>query len=167
MGGAAETERVIVGVVTPTLNAERYLERTLESIWGQRDDRIDVRHVIVDGHSTDRTVEIAGAYASQVVVAKDGGMYEAVNRGMSMVEGEIIGYINADDEIGPGALRIVADALAAHPDAQWVCGRLEYIDGDDRVLGAWTPVPMSLRAYAGIGWVLRPATDRLGAPFLL
>ncbi len=156
MGGAAETERVTIGVVTPTLNAERYLERTLESIWGQRDDRIDVRHVIVDGHSTDRTVEIAGAYASQVVVAKDGGMYEAVNRGMSMVEGEIIGYINADDEIGPGALRIVADALAARPEAQWVCGRLEYIDGDDRVLGAWTPVPMSLRAYAGIGWSCVP-----------
>jgi hypothetical protein len=37
-----------------------------------------------------------------------------------------------------------------------VCGRLEYIDGDDRVLGAWTPVPMSLRAYAGIGWSCVP-----------
>jgi glycosyltransferase involved in cell wall biosynthesis len=145
-----------VGVVSPTLNAERYLERTLRSIWSQQDDAIRVRHVIVDGHSTDGTVEIAGRYPSEVVVARDGGMYEAVNRGMAMVEGDIIGYINADDEIAPGALRVVADALATHPEAQWVCGRLEYIDGDDRVLGAWTPVPMSLRSYAGIGWSCVP-----------
>jgi len=147
---------VTVGVVTPTLNAERYLERTLESIWGQQEDGLRVRHMIVDGFSTDGTVEIAKRFPSEVVVAKDGGMYEAVNRGMASVEGDIIGYINADDEIAPGALRVVADALASHPEAQWVCGRLEYIDGEDRVLGAWPPVPMTLRSYAGIGWSCVP-----------
>ena len=154
--GSAAPGVVRVGVVTPTLNAERYLQRTMESIWSQVDARLNVRHVIVDGHSTDRTVEIAQRYPSEVVVAKDGGMYEAVNRGMAMVEGDVIGYINADDEIGSGALRTVVDALTRHPDAQWVCGRLEYIDGDERVLGAWTPVPMTLRAYAGIGWSCVP-----------
>ena len=148
--------RVKVGVVTPTLNAERYLERTLDSIWSQQGPGIEVEHVIVDGHSTDRTVEIAEGYPSRVIVAKDGGMYEAVNRGLAAVGGEIVGYINADDEIAPGALGRVADALARHPAAQWVCGRLEYIDGEDRVLGAWTPVRMSLRAYAGIGWSCVP-----------
>ncbi len=147
---------VTVGVVTPTLNAERYLERTLQSIWSQQGESLQVRHVIVDGFSTDGTVEIAKRFPSEVVVAKDGGMYEAVNRGLAAVEGDIIGYINADDEIAPGALRTVADALASHPEAQWVCGRLEYIDGEDRVLGAWTPVPMTLRSYAGIGWSCVP-----------
>lgn len=148
--------RVKVGVVTPTLNAERYLERTLESIWSQQGPTVEVEHVVVDGHSTDRTVEIAERYPSRVIVAKDGGMYEAVNRGMAAVDGAIVGYINADDEIAPGALARVAEALAADPSSQWVCGRLEYIDGDDRVLGAWTPVRMSLRAYAGIGWSCVP-----------
>ena len=93
---------VTVGVVTPTLNAERYLERTLQSIWSQQGEGLQVRHVIVDGFSTDGTVEIAKRFPSEVVVAKDGGMYEAVNRGMAAVEGDIIGYINADDEIAPG-----------------------------------------------------------------
>jgi glycosyltransferase involved in cell wall biosynthesis len=148
--------RVKVGVVTPTLNAERYLRRTLESIWSQQDDGIEIDHLIVDGHSTDRTIEIASEFPSRVVVARDGGMYEAVNRGMDGVEGDIIGYINADDEIGPHALAVVARAFASNPSAQWVCGRMEYIDGDDRVLGAWTPVRMSLRAYAGIGWSCVP-----------
>jgi len=148
--------RVKVGVVTPTLNAERYLERTLESIWSQREAGVEIEHVIVDGHSTDRTVEIAERYPSQVIVAKDGGMYEAVNRGMAAVDGDIIGYINADDEIAPGALGRVAAALARDPAAGWVCGRLEYIDGEDHVLGAWTPVRMTLRAYAGIGWSCVP-----------
>jgi len=154
--GPAGAARVKVGVVTPTLNAERYLARTLESIWAQQGPGVEVEHVIVDGHSTDRTVEIAERYPSRVIVAKDGGMYEAVNRGMAAVDGDIIGYINADDEIAPGALGRVADALAREPAAQWVCGRLEYIDGEDRVLGAWTPVRMSLRSYAGIGWSCIP-----------
>jgi glycosyltransferase involved in cell wall biosynthesis len=147
---------VTVGVVTPTLNAERYLERTLQSIWSQEYDELRVRHVIVDGFSTDGTVEIAKRFPSEVVATDDQGMYDAVNRGLSMVHGDIVGYVNADDEIAPGALRVVADALASHPDAQWVCGRLEYIDGEDRVLGAWTPVPMTLRSYAGIGWSCVP-----------
>ena len=155
-GDRISASPVTVGVVTPTLNAERYLERTLRSIWSQQGEGLQVRHVIVDGFSTDGTVEIAKRFPSEVVVAKDGGMYEAVNRGMAAVEGDIVGYINADDEIAPGALRTVADALASHPEAQWVCGRLEYIDGEDRVLGAWTPVPMTLRSYAGIGWSCVP-----------
>ncbi|HXY70957.1 MAG TPA: glycosyltransferase family 2 protein [Actinomycetota bacterium] len=148
--------RVKVGVVTPTLNAERFLERTLESIWAQESPAVEVEHVIVDGRSTDRTVEIAERYPSRVIVAEDGGMYEAVNRGMAAVEGEIVGYINADDEIARGALGRVAAALEREPAAQWVCGRLEYIDGDDTVLGAWTPVRMSMRSYAGIGWSCIP-----------
>jgi glycosyltransferase involved in cell wall biosynthesis len=154
--GPSSATRVKVGVVTPTLNAERYLERTLESIWAQQSEGVEIEHVVVDGRSTDRTVAIAERYPSRVIVAKDGGMYEAVNRGLAAVDGAIVGYINADDEIAPGALGRVSDALAADPAAQWVCGRLEYIDGDDGVLGAWTPVRMSLRSYAGIGWSCIP-----------
>jgi len=153
---AAPAPRVTVGVVTPTLNAERYLARTLESIWAQRADGIRIDHLIVDGGSTDGTVEIAQRFPSRVLVTRDGGMYEAVNRGMAGVDGQIVGYINADDEIAPGALARVAEALGRAPSAQWVCGRLEYIDGEDRVLGAWTPVRMSLRSYAGIGWSCIP-----------
>jgi glycosyltransferase involved in cell wall biosynthesis len=145
------------GVVTPTLNAERYLEHTLDSIWSQVSDRVEVDHMIVDGGSTDSTLEIAGRYPSRAVVATDDrGMYDAINRGMGEVGGEIVGYINADDEIAPAAFDAVAEALQRRPDQEWVCGRMEYIDGEGTVLGAWTPVRPGLEGYIGIGWSCIP-----------
>jgi glycosyltransferase involved in cell wall biosynthesis len=153
---AAHTPRSVVstfGVVTPTLNAERYFEQTLDSIWSQVSDRVKVDHVIVDGGSTDGTLDIAARYPSRAVVSTDDrGMYDAVNRGMSQVRGDIVGYINADDEIAPGAFGAVAELLRGHPRAQWVCGRVEYIDGEGGVLGAMSPVLPTLEAYIGIGW---------------
>jgi glycosyltransferase involved in cell wall biosynthesis len=154
-GRASSTVRV--GVVTPTLNAEQFLEKTLTSIYSQVSDTLEVDHVIVDGGSTDATLEIASNYPSRAVVSTDDqGMYDAVNRGMGMVTGDIVGYINADDEIAPGALALVAKALREQPDAGWVCGRVEYIDADDKTLGMMTPVHLSLRSYLGLGWSCIP-----------
>lgn len=143
--------RTTVGVVTPSLNAEAYLASTLRSIWSQTGVEID--HVIVDGGSTDRTLEIAAGFPSRVVVSRDDdGMYDAINKGMAQVAGDIVGYINADDEIAPGALALVADTFRRRPEAQWLYGTLEYIDGDGEVIGRLAPVAPSLRAYLGIGW---------------
>ena len=80
-----------LGIVTPTLNAERYLERCLDSIWSHPVPGVEIDHLVVDGASTDRTTEVAAAYPCRVVVAPDGGMYEAVNRGFSLVGGDVIG----------------------------------------------------------------------------
>jgi glycosyltransferase involved in cell wall biosynthesis len=153
---AAETLRsgiATFGVVTPTLNAERYFKQTLDSIWSQVSDRVKVDHVIVDGGSTDGTLDIAARYPSRAVVSTDDrGMYDAVNRGMSQVRGDIVGYINADDEIAPGAFRAIAEAFRRDHRIPWVCGRVEYIDGGGAVLGAMSPVLPTLEAYIGIGW---------------
>jgi glycosyltransferase involved in cell wall biosynthesis len=141
------------GVVTPTLNGERFFERTLESIWSQQSDRVLIDHVIVDGGSTDRTLEIAARYPSRVLRPEDDrGMYDAVNKGLAVVGGDVVGYINADDEIAPGAMEVVSEAFRTNPDAGWVCGKVEYVGPDDEVLGAMQPVRPSLRAYLGIGW---------------
>jgi glycosyltransferase involved in cell wall biosynthesis len=145
------------GIVTPTLNAERFLEQTLRSVWTQRGPAVEIDHVIVDGGSTDRTLEIAEGFPSRVLVSPDDrGMYDAVNRGLELVEGEVLGYINADDEIAPGALALVAAALERHPGVGWVCGRVEYIDAEGRVLGRMKPVGLSLRSYLGLGWSCIP-----------
>jgi glycosyltransferase involved in cell wall biosynthesis len=156
--GAPERLRTrTFGVVTPTLNAERFVDLTLRSVWRQQGDGIEVDHVIVDGGSHDGTLEIASRYPSRAVVAKDDqGMYDAINRGMNLVRGDIVGYINADDEIAPGAFQTVAAAFDGHPDVQWICGRVEYIDGTGKVLGAMTPVRPALNSYVGIGWSCIP-----------
>lgn len=154
----SEANRVAhIGVVTPTLNAERFLEDTLRSIWSQHGDAIHIDHVVVDGGSTDATLEIAARYRSRVVVSKDDrGMYDAVNRGMALVEGDIVGYINADDEIAPGAFHLIAEGFSSHPGAGWLCGRVEYSDATGGVLGRMQPVRLSLRSYAGLGWSCIP-----------
>jgi glycosyltransferase involved in cell wall biosynthesis len=145
------------GIVTPALNGERFIEQTLRSMWGQHDDEVEIHHVIVDGGSTDRTVEIASRYPSRVVVSTDDqGMYDAVNRGMSLVDGDIVGYINADDEIAPGALRVVQRTFATHAQVDWLCGRVEYIDDSGSVLGRMQPVPLTLTSFVGIGWSCIP-----------
>jgi glycosyltransferase involved in cell wall biosynthesis len=148
------TEAVVRwGVVTPTLNGERFLERTLESIWSQQSDRVKIDHVIVDGGSTDGTLAIASRYPSRVLRSEDDrGMYDAVNKGLAVVEGDIVGYINADDEIAPGAVEIVSKAFMSSSDLGWVCGKVAYIGPDDEVLGRMQPVSLSLRSYLGIGW---------------
>lgn len=146
-----------IGVVTPTLNAERYLDQTLRSIWSQASDEIVIDHVIVDGGSTDRTLEIASGYPSRTIVATDDqGMYDAVNRGMDLVEGDVVGYINGDDEIAPGGFRLISEAFREHPGSGWLCGRVEYIDGEGGVLGRMQPVRLSLRSYLALGWSCIP-----------
>jgi glycosyltransferase involved in cell wall biosynthesis len=158
LGGSRDEGSVVtVGVVTPTLNAERFLEATLRSIWSQKSTSLDIDHVIVDGGSSDRTIEIASQFPSRVVVSTDDqGMYDAVNRGMAMVNGDIVGYINADDEIAPGALALVSETFRCNPAVGWVCGRVEYIDEHGGSLGMMTPVRLSLRSYLGLGWSCIP-----------
>lgn len=157
MGEKEQSGIARIGVVTPTLGAERFLDETLRSIWSQHSDSIQIDHVLVDGGSTDATLEIAGRFPSRTVVATDDrGMYDAVNRGMDMVDGDIIGYINADDEIAPGAFRHIAQAFASNPDVGWLCGRVEYIDADGGILGRMQPVRLTLRSYIGIGWSCIP-----------
>lgn len=146
-----------IGVVTPTLNAERYIEKTLRSIWSQASANVEVDHVIVDGGSVDRTLEIASRYPSRTIASVDDhGMYDAVNRGISAVRGDIVGYINADDEVAPGGFGLIGAAFGRYPDVGWLCGRVEYVDGGGRVLGSMTPVRLSLRSFAGIGWSCIP-----------
>jgi glycosyltransferase involved in cell wall biosynthesis len=116
-----------------------------------------IDHVLVDGGSTDGTTSVAEAFPTRVVVATDDqGMYDAVNRGLSMVDGDIVGYINADDEIAPGALAAVAEAFAAHPGARWLMGKREFIDGDGTAFAWMQPVPFTLRSYLGLGWSCVP-----------
>jgi len=145
------------GIVTPTLNAERYLEATLRSIWSQASDEIVIDHVLVDGGSTDGTTKVAEAFPTRVVVATDDqGMYDAINRGLSMVQGEVVGYINADDEIAPGALAAAAKAFVDHADARWLMGKREFIDGEGAAFAWMQPVPFTLRSYLGLGWSCVP-----------
>jgi glycosyltransferase involved in cell wall biosynthesis len=120
-----------ITVVTPSFNAAATIEETLRSVSEQ--DYPHVEHLVVDGASTDATVEILErADGIRFVSEPDRGLSHAMNKGVAMATGSIIGWLNADDVYLPGALRAVAEAFAAHPEAEWVTGRCVIVDGGGR-----------------------------------
>ena len=120
-----------ITVVTPCLNAAGTIEEALASVRSQRYPRVE--HLVVDGGSTDGTLEIVrNAEGVRVVSEPDGGRVEAVNKGVAMASGEVVGWLNADDRYEPGALRAVGEAFAGRPGVTWVTGYCRIIDGVGR-----------------------------------
>jgi len=117
-----------ITVVTPALNAAATIEETLRSVREQ--DYDNVEHVVVDGGSTDGTVEILRRTEGiRWVSEADDGLSDAMNKGIALAEGEIIGWLNADDFYLPGALGRVAETFRADPEATWLTGYCRIVDG--------------------------------------
>ena len=87
-----------ISIVTVTLNSEKTLERTIKSVLGQ--NYSDVEYIIIDGGSTDGTLNIIEKYKdkiSKVISEKDNGLYDAMNKGIKLSTGDIVGILNSDD----------------------------------------------------------------------
>lgn len=118
-----------ITVVTPCLNAADTIAECIESVRSQDHPAVD--HVVVDGGSTDGTLDLLQAASGiRWVSEPDGGRPEAANKGARMSAGEIVAWLNADDRYEPGALRTVGEAFAAHPGAVWATGYCRIIDAD-------------------------------------
>src|SRR4051812_44886427 len=91
---------MIISLITVTYNSEKYLEACITSVI--RQTYKNVQHIIVDGNSTDGTVSIIERYSRHIskwVSEEDNGIYDAINKGMRMATGDIIGLLNSDDEL--------------------------------------------------------------------
>ncbi|MEA2289288.1 MAG: hypothetical protein QOD55_1285 [Solirubrobacteraceae bacterium] len=122
---------VSFSIVTPSLNAEATIAEALASVHGQGYGAVE--HVVVDGGSTDRTMEIVRAAPGVRWVSEpDRGLSDAMNKGIRMAANDVVGWLNADDLYTPGALARVAEAFERRPDALWATGRCLIIDGDGR-----------------------------------
>jgi glycosyltransferase involved in cell wall biosynthesis len=120
-----------ISIVTPCLNAADTIGEALASVRAQRYPRLE--HVVVDGGSTDGTVELLRqAEDIRFVSEPDRGRADAVNKGVAMTGGEVIGWLNADDRYEPGALLAVGQAIADNPAASWVTGYCRIIGADGR-----------------------------------
>lgn len=87
-----------VTLITVTYNSSQYLEDCIQSVIGQDYDNLE--YLVIDGESTDNTVDIIKKYDQHIdqwISEKDNGMYDAINKGMKMATGEIIGILNSDD----------------------------------------------------------------------
>jgi glycosyltransferase involved in cell wall biosynthesis len=121
-------------IVTPCLNAKATIERTFESIAGQRYERVE--HIVVDGGSTDGTLDLLEAWSDEgrirLVSESDNGLSDALNKGFRLATGDLIASLNADDYYFPGAFERVAAAYRDRPDAPWITGRCVIVGAHDQ-----------------------------------
>lgn len=132
-----ETRLPLVSVVTPSFNQGRFIEETMLSVKNQ--DYSNIEHIVVDGGSTDETIEILekceGTYNLRWISEPDEGHADAVNKGFAMARGEIIGWLNSDDVyFDRSTISAVVRAFQQHPEADIVYGDVAYIWEDGTIL---------------------------------
>src|ERR1019366_6697757 len=143
---------MVISVVTPTLNASRYLGQCIDSVKSNSCPGVEAEHIIVDGGSTDETLEIAQAKGVRVLAGKDAGVFDAINKGSFASSGVLLGFLGADDLLLEGALGAIAKEYR-RGQPRWICGGVRYIDGRGNDLGTLSPPPhwMGHRIFASLG----------------
>ena len=121
-------------VVTPSLNQAQFLGKTLDSVLAQEYPRLDF--VVMDGGSTDGSLDILVAYENRIryFSETDRGQSEAINNGWRRSQGEIIAWLNSDDILYPGALNVVGEFFASHPEVDLVYGAGDFIGCEGHVI---------------------------------
>jgi len=126
--------RPVISIVTVVYNGGKYLEQTIKSVLSQGYDNVE--YIIIDGGSTDNTLEIIKKYDYGIdywISEPDSGIYNAMNKGASLSTGEYIAFLNADDWYADNVVRIVSSVIKAN--------NVDYIFGNvsmqDKVKDAW------------------------------
>jgi len=131
-----QNDRPLVSIVTPSFNQAPYIEATIQSVLSQ--DYPHIQYLIVDGGSTDGTVEIIKKHAGRVawwVSEPDKGQTDAINKGFGQAQGQILAWLNSDDTYEPGAVSAAVKYLLEYPHVGMVYGDCNFINEEGRVIG--------------------------------
>lgn len=148
-GGNAAASWPRITVVTPCLNAARYLEETIDSVLSQ--GYPDLEYVVVDGGSTDGTQDIIRRHERHLarwVSEPDRGHADALNKGFAGTTGSVMGWLNGDDVLHRGALRLLALVFSGFPDVEWLTAQASQMDAEGAVVQVQPP-----RAWSRLGFV--------------
>jgi len=120
-----------ISIVTPSYNQARFIRETIESVVSQ--DYPNIEYFIIDGGSTDGSVDIIREYAEKYkfikwVSKKDSGPVEAINKGLKMASGDIVAYINSDDTYFPGAIKEIVEYFYKNKNLKIIYGEGMHID---------------------------------------
>lgn len=137
----------MISVITPVYNGEKFIEDCIKVVIDQACP--DVEHIIMDGGSTDQTVEIIKRYAEQYphirwVSEKDKGQSDAMNKGIAIAKGEIIAILNADDFYEPNVLNRVTELFKNLPEPSFLVGNYNVINDEGKVVHVQTPGNLSM-----------------------
>ncbi|MEM7812699.1 MAG: glycosyltransferase family 2 protein [Planctomycetota bacterium] len=131
-----------ISLVTPSFNQAEYLAATIESILSQEYPRLE--YVVRDGGSTDGTAAVLDRYRDRLdgcYSGPDGGQADAIATGFAETSGEVMGWLNSDDLLTPGALATVGRFFRDHPEVDVVYGCRIMIDAAGREVGRWALPP--------------------------
>ena len=140
-------------IVTPSLNQGQYIAAAIDSVLGQRYPRLS--YVVVDGGSTDETRATLARYGDRLrwLSEADRGQADALNKGFSLIDGQIMGWLNSDDLWLPGLLARVARYFADHAGIDMVYGHRIFVDEAGRETGRAVLPPHDGRALAFLDFV--------------
>ena len=129
-------EEIKISIITPSYNQGRFIEQTIQSVLNQTYKNIE--YIIVDGGSTDNTLEIIEQYRDKidlVISEKDKGQSDAINKGFRHATGELIGWINSDDLLYPDCVEKIVELYRLYPDGSiFYPAILDVIDGEGKQL---------------------------------
>jgi glycosyltransferase involved in cell wall biosynthesis len=132
----------LVSIITPTRNAARFIEENILSIKAQTYDHVE--HIVVDGCSTDGTLDIIKRYKNiKLLQEPDKGMYDAINKGIKLSNGEIISYLNNDDLYFPDTVRTAVDNFLSFPRIELIYGNCCFIDEKGKLLFKYRYLPFN------------------------
>jgi glycosyltransferase involved in cell wall biosynthesis len=159
-----------ISIVTPCFNSITTVRETIESVRSQ--NYANVEHIVMDGGSTDGTVELLKEYPHLICESeKDEGHYHAMNKGIVRATGEVVVILNADDCFCPGALQKVGAAFAANPEWDGLFGDIRYVDaqGQEIYRREEARFDYNVLRFSGVCYVIhqtlfvrRAVHDRLG-----
>lgn len=129
-------QEILVSVITPCYNSEKTIEKTLECIESQTYK--DIEYIIIDGGSSDRTMQIVDSHRGRlpekltVVSEKDNGIYDAMNKGISMASGHLIGIVNSDDWYEPDTIEQIVKSYGGNPYEVIYGMQRTFLDGREK-----------------------------------
>lgn len=135
----------LVTIITPSYQQAAFLEQTIRSVLDQ--DYPNLEYMVIDGGSTDGSVEIIQRYADRLawwVSERDHGQAEAIDKGFARARGKYVAWVNSDDFYQPGAIRAAVAELEAHPEVGLVFGDVQVVDRDERTLNVLRYGPWDL-----------------------
>jgi GT2 family glycosyltransferase len=160
-----------ISVVTPVRNQAAFIAQTMDSVLSQ--SYAPAEYIVIDGASADGTTQIVETYRHRLTFfssAPDSGQSEAINRGFAHATGEILGWLNGDDLLLPGALAAIATVFASNPQIDALYGDRLIIDARGDEIGRWVLPAHSDRLLSWLDFVpqeslywRRSAWDRIGA----
>ena len=144
-----------VSIITVTYNSERFLKNAIQSVYHQ--DYPEIEYIIVDGGSSDQTLSIIeqnSACVSKWISEKDDGMYDAINKGMKMATGEIIGILNSDDMLATKDIISKIVSCFKEQKVDSIFGDLLYVDAEEtnKIHRFWKGMQYKRESF-NLGWM--------------